>query len=79
MMLLTWTEYTLYLEKREDEREYPDFTREKKLFEFIQKLFCLEVVDEMILLTRDDEHNERGQNAQNTTTEKTEKTVVLQW
>ena len=76
-MLLTWTEYTLYLEKREDEREYPDFTREKKLFEFIQKI-CLEVVDEMILLTRDDEHNERGQNAQNTTTEKTEKTT-LRW
>ena len=62
-MLLTWTEYTLYLEKREDEREYPDFTREKKLFEFIQKI-CLEVVDDDFD-TFNDEHNERGQNAQN--------------
>ena len=62
-MLLAWTECTLYLEKREDEREYPDFTREKKLFEFIQKI-CLEVVDDDFD-TFNDEHNERGQNAQN--------------
>ena len=62
-MLLTWTANTHYLEQREDEREYPDFTREKKLFEFIQKI-CLEVVDDDFD-TFNDEHNERGQNAQN--------------
>jgi hypothetical protein len=62
-MLLACTECTLYLEKREDEREYLDFTREKKLFEIIQKI-CLEVVDDDFD-TFNDEHNERGQNAQN--------------
>tara|TARA_B110000459_G_scaffold37568_1_gene40288 strand:- start:201 stop:470 length:270 start_codon:yes stop_codon:yes gene_type:complete len=31
----------------------------------------------LILLTREDERNERGQNAQNTTTEKIEKATLL--